>query len=106
LTRIAVGFDVKKDPAILPAYESDQPHPALMNLPAPFHPCVLPTAACPSSKGTVMISRVLSDAANKIRDYLSDPANRDVYIGTTRWEIEALVAEMDRVRRKLETPPP
>ena len=54
----------------------------------------------------VMISRVLSDAANKIRDYLSDPANRDVYIGATRSEIEALVAEMDRVRKKLETPPP
>ena len=53
-----------------------------------------------------MISDVLSDAVNKIRDYLSDPANRDVYIGATRREIEALVAEMDRVRKKLETPPP
>ena len=53
-----------------------------------------------------MISRVLSDAVNKIRDHLSDPANRDVYIGATSREIEALVAEMDRVRKKLETPPP
>ncbi len=82
-------------------------YPALTSLPVPLHPSVLlPAAACPSSKGTVMISRVLSDAVNKIRDHLSDPANRDVYIGATSREIEALVAEMDRVRKKLETPPP
>jgi hypothetical protein len=53
-----------------------------------------------------MISRVLSDAVNKISDYLNDPANRDAYIGATRSEIEALLAEMDRVRNKLDTPPP
>jgi hypothetical protein len=52
-----------------------------------------------------MISKVLSDAVNKIRDYLSDPANCDAYIGATRSEIEALLAEIDRVRKKLDTPP-
>jgi hypothetical protein len=55
---------------------------------------------------SAMISKVLSDAVDKIRDYLSGPAHRDVYIGATRMEIEALVAEMDRVRKKLDTPPP
>jgi hypothetical protein len=53
-----------------------------------------------------MISKVLSDAVDKIRDYLSDPAHRDVYVGATRMEIAALVAEMDRIRKKLDTPPP
>jgi hypothetical protein len=53
-----------------------------------------------------MISRILSEAVNKIRDYLSDPAHRDAYKGATLREIESLVAEMDRVRRKLGTPPP
>lgn len=53
-----------------------------------------------------MISRVLADAVDKIRGYLSDPANRDAYIGATRREIETLVAEMDRIRKKLGTPPP
>ncbi len=53
-----------------------------------------------------MISKVLSDAADKIRDYLNDPAHRDAYIGATRKEIETLLVEMDRLRKKLDTPPP
>jgi hypothetical protein len=49
---------------------------------------------------------ILSEAANKIREYLDDPVHRDAYIGATRKDIEALLAEMERVRRKLDTPPP
>jgi hypothetical protein len=49
---------------------------------------------------------ILSEAANKIREYLDDPAHRDAYVGATRKEIEALLAEMERIRRKLDTPPP
>jgi hypothetical protein len=49
---------------------------------------------------------ILSEAANKIREYLDDPAHHDAYVGATRKELEALLEEMDRIRRKLDTPPP
>ena len=44
---------------------------------------------------------ILSEAASKIREYLDDPAHRDAYVGATRKEIEVLLAEMERIRRKL-----
>ena len=47
-----------------------------------------------------MIPTILSDAADKIREYLNDPAHRDAYIGATRREIETLLAEMDRVPKE------
>jgi hypothetical protein len=57
-------------------------------------------------KGAAVISSILADAVNKIRDYLNDPAHSGAYIGATRREIEALLDEMDRVRKKLDTLPP
>ncbi len=52
-----------------------------------------------------MISDVLSDAANGIRNYLADPAFARCYQGALRDEILRVLAHMDRVRQHLDTPP-
>jgi hypothetical protein len=53
-----------------------------------------------------MISDVLADAVDRIREYLSDPVFASVYTGSLRCEIERVVAEMDRIRAELDLPPP
>lgn len=52
-----------------------------------------------------MISDVLFESVEEIRRYLSDPAFRQAYVGEDRKEIEALVAQMEGIRIKLDTPP-
>jgi hypothetical protein len=55
-----------------------------------------------------MISDVLSEAIEQIRDYLTNPVYAGVYgepAEPFRQRIEKLVAEMDEVREILDTPP-
>ena len=52
-----------------------------------------------------MISDVLADATQHIRDYLDDPAFAQTYVGRLRVEIEGVLAEMERLREKLDRPP-
>jgi hypothetical protein len=52
-----------------------------------------------------MISDVLSDAYDQIREYLDSPEFDDTYSGSLREEIERLVREMDRIRALLDRPP-
>ena len=53
-----------------------------------------------------MISDVLSEAVDQIRAYLDDPIYARVYSGDFREEIEQVVKVMDRMRAKLDQPPP
>jgi hypothetical protein len=52
-----------------------------------------------------MISDVLSDAVDRIREYLDDPVYATVYSGELRERIERLVQQMDRIRAELDLPP-
>ena len=52
-----------------------------------------------------MISDVLAEACDQIREYLEDPVFADTYAGKMRDEIERVVGEMDRLRAKLDLPP-
>jgi hypothetical protein len=53
-----------------------------------------------------MISDVLFDAADQIRDYLKhDDPITGMYVDEKREEILKLVAEMDRLRKYYDTPP-
>ena len=52
-----------------------------------------------------MVSDVLFDAVEGLRHYLKEPTYSDVYAGSTRKRIEALVKEMDSLRAEIETPP-
>ena len=49
-----------------------------------------------------MISDVLADAHEQIRQYLDDPEWDDVYQGELREEIERVAGEIDRLRVKLD----
>lgn len=52
-----------------------------------------------------MISDVLAEAVNAIRGYLENPVFARCYQGALRGEILRVVAQMDRVREHLDTPP-
>jgi len=52
-----------------------------------------------------MISDTLSDAIADIRVYLDDEVMGRAYEGEMRTRIEALVTEMEAIRRILDTPP-
>src|SRR2546430_15929157 len=70
-------------------------------------PCAVSTNSCPSPTSSPSPKGPWPDNdAYKIREYLDDPAHRDAYVGATRKEIEALLAEMERIRRKLGISPP
>ena len=53
-----------------------------------------------------MISDVLSDVIQEIREFLDDPAYSQVYAGKLRAEIEQVVAAMEALRETLDQPPP
>jgi hypothetical protein len=52
-----------------------------------------------------MISDTLHDAAEDIRRTLADPVMGGAYDSPMRERINALLAEMDAIRRDLDTPP-
>lgn len=52
-----------------------------------------------------MISDVLSDAAHDIRDYLEHPVAGACYGSAIRDDIQHVLAQMDNLRRILDTPP-
>ena len=52
-----------------------------------------------------MISDVLSDVIQEIREFLDDPAYLQVYAGKLRAEIEQVVAAMEALRETLDQPP-
>jgi hypothetical protein len=49
-----------------------------------------------------MISDVLHDAVEQIREYLRDPAFSKTYTGAQRREVERVVADMDKLRGDLD----
>jgi hypothetical protein len=49
-----------------------------------------------------MISDVLSDAAEQIREYLRDPAFSKTYSGPLQHQVERVVEEMDKLRANLD----
>lgn len=52
-----------------------------------------------------MISDVLSEAAQEIRNYLHDETFAQIYTDELRARIEELVRDMDAIRVSLDTPP-
>lgn len=56
-------------------------------------------------EGAHEIRQCLAKASKDTKHYLREPAFADVYTGKLRQEIEAVVAEMDRIRAILDTPP-
>ncbi len=52
-----------------------------------------------------MISDVLVEACEQIKQYLDDPVFAGAYSGTVRDEIVRVVDEMDRLRGVLDQPP-
>jgi hypothetical protein len=52
-----------------------------------------------------MISDILSDATQHIREFLDDPTYSRMYAGKLRVEIEQVVAAMESLRETLDQPP-
>ena len=52
-----------------------------------------------------MITDVLADASQQIREFLNDPAYSQMYAGRLRVEIEQVVAAMEALRETLDQPP-
>jgi hypothetical protein len=52
-----------------------------------------------------VISDVLADAVDRIREYLDDPVYATMYAGELRNDIERVVQQMDRLRAELDRPP-
>lgn len=52
-----------------------------------------------------MISDVLSDAVDQIREYLTDPVFAEAYSGKVRVKIERVVEKMEELRAELDQHP-
>ena len=56
-------------------------------------------------RGNGVISDVLADALDRIREYLDDPVYATMYDGELRNDIERVVQQMERLRVELDRPP-
>lgn len=52
-----------------------------------------------------MISDTLSEAVTELCRYLRDPVYENTYQGQDRRDLEALVRQMDAMRKRLDAPP-
>jgi hypothetical protein len=52
-----------------------------------------------------MISDILADATQQIREFLDDPTYAQIYAGKLRVEIEQVMAAMEALRETLDRPP-
>ncbi len=52
-----------------------------------------------------MISDVLTDAMNKSKEYLDDPAFAGAYSGKLRDDIQRVLEQMEKLRAELDLPP-